>query len=100
MEELEPITIRMKPSLKQELHALAIARRVKLYQVAEEAIAQYLGKLEGQAVPEVPPKYRPYLKMLAEILSSGDENLIGLVVTPLEYARRQLRRGGESRTGE
>lgn len=91
-EELEPITIRMKPSLKQQLHALAVERRMKLYQVAQEAIEAYLGLTEGGG-PElkVPPQYRPCMKKVAEILSSGDELAIKAVVSNVEVFHDRLR---------
>jgi hypothetical protein len=50
---------------------------------------------------DVPPKYRPCLKMLAEVLASGDEDLIELVIRPLEFARKRLRASdGQQKAGK
>jgi hypothetical protein len=46
----------------------------------------------------VPPNLRPCLKMLPELLASGYEDLIGLVVKPLEYALKEVqKRAGQQR---
>lgn len=62
--------------------------------------ADWSGEGPGSGVPA---KYRPYMDILAEVLSSGDADLIGLLVKPLEYAEKQLRRrladGGEHKGG-
>jgi hypothetical protein len=47
--------------------------------------------------PHIPAEYRDYPAMLVEVLASGDEDLIGLVTKPLEFARKRLRRAAEGR---
>jgi hypothetical protein len=49
---------------------------------------------------EIPPRYRPSLKALREVLSCGDDDLIGLVVKPLEFAQRELRRRAAAAAGK
>lgn len=92
MEKPMPVAFRLTPTMKRKVDREATARGIYNYELLQEVLDAYFGKVEAGPAADVPAEYRPYMDMLAEVLSSGNPNLIGLVVTPLEFARRQLSR--------
>jgi hypothetical protein len=78
-----------KPTLQELLDSAWSARKSAIE-----------GKPADQGGAAIPPRYRPSLKALREVLSCGDDDLIGLVVKPLEFAQRELRRRAAAAAGK
>lgn len=92
-------TVRMRPSLLLALNKAAEDWGVSKTRILDEALTARLGLGAGEGLEAgVPEKLQPCLKMLAELLASGNEDLIGLVVRPLEYALKEVqKRAGQQR---
>jgi hypothetical protein len=46
---------------------------------------------------DVPPKYRPYMKKLAEVLAGGDSAAIDAVTRNIDFFRDRMRPDGDAR---
>jgi hypothetical protein len=84
------LQIRLEDDEYAEFERKAQGAGFKSLQVAGKAAVLNASWETGPDV-EVPAKYRPCLKMLPEVLASGDEDLIELVIKPLAFARKRLR---------
>jgi hypothetical protein len=54
-------------------------------------------KGDERAERHLPTAYREYPALLEELLASGDEDLIELVIRPLDFAGKRLRRHAQGR---
>jgi hypothetical protein len=84
------IVIRLEPEEYDRFDSLW--RRAGFRSLQEAGLHAFRAACQAEPAPDsVPAKYRPYLRTLAAVFASGDENLIGLLLAPLEYARKQLK---------
>jgi hypothetical protein len=90
-----PVGIRLPPEKKAKLDLAAAERGIYIYQLLEEMIDKFFTDEEAKGPgAEVPTKYRPTMKKLAEILSSGDGPVIRAAVANVEVFYDRLRPAG------
>jgi hypothetical protein len=79
--------IEMQLALHRRLKTEASARGMKLYEATEEAVKAYLGENDGEnrgPRDRVPTKLQHYMEKLADILASGDGDIISGVVQNID----------------
>jgi predicted DNA-binding protein len=76
--------IRCSEELRDRVHIEAVRASRPMIDVVEEAISEWLDRQSNPDLAAVPAKYRVYMRKLAAILTSGNEQIIEAFIRNLD----------------